>query len=237
MNQREAPSSPRKVLATFILIMATIAPLVVVSTGSSAMNYTQPWTPAKNGTTETHIVCGLTSNTAYQFAIKAYDESSNLGGASNSPNATTATQGGGSGTAMISATIVAGVLAIVLLTALGYVIRRKFMTEFSPVKVWEVNRELQKPVEEESALSLNCDESLRRSPQGTVIRTEGIGATTPALPCMICSLEVKKSDEVAWCPYCGNIGHRDHLLEWLHTHNSCPMCQTRLNEKILKEQL
>jgi len=81
------------------------------------------------------------------------------------------------------------------------------------------------------------DSSPRRNPKGTVVRTGGIGATTLALPCMICNLEMKETDEVAWCPYCGNIGHKVHLLEWLHTHNSCPMCQTHLNEKILREQL
>jgi hypothetical protein len=138
---------------------------------------------------------------------------------------------------MISATIVAGVVMLVFLIVLGYVIRRKVATKFPPVKVWEVSRELQKPAEEERAPHWNSGASTWSSLGDTVIRTDGKRATTAELPCMICNLEVKTSDEVAWCPSCGNIGHKNHLLEWLHTHNSCPICQTRLNERSLREQL
>jgi uncharacterized delta-60 repeat protein len=61
------------------------------ATWSSATLYTQLWTPLTAGSTETHVVTGLNNDTSYWFAIKAYDQAHNYGGASNSPSATTAT--------------------------------------------------------------------------------------------------------------------------------------------------
>ena len=58
---------------------------------SSATVYEQSWTPARNGTTETHTVSGLTSATRYWFAIEAHDDVPYYSGVSNSPSATTAT--------------------------------------------------------------------------------------------------------------------------------------------------
>jgi uncharacterized delta-60 repeat protein len=51
--------------------------------------------------------------------------------------------------------------------------------------------------------------------------------------CMVCNLDVKKSDIVALCPYCGNIAHKTHMLEWLHVKNYCPICRKHLTEKDL----
>jgi hypothetical protein len=61
----------------------------------SATTYTQSWTPAKNGTTETHVITGLSNGVTYWFAIKAYDDAlpSNYGGVSNSASGTTLTPG------------------------------------------------------------------------------------------------------------------------------------------------
>jgi hypothetical protein len=53
---------------------------------SSATTFSQAWTPSENGTAETHVVTGLTSYTHYWFAIEAFDEASNYGNVSNSPN-------------------------------------------------------------------------------------------------------------------------------------------------------
>jgi endogenous inhibitor of DNA gyrase (YacG/DUF329 family) len=51
--------------------------------------------------------------------------------------------------------------------------------------------------------------------------------------CMICNLEIRESEEVLWCPFCGNKAHKIHLLEWLHVKNYCPICNSHLNEKEL----
>lgn len=54
--------------------------------------------------------------------------------------------------------------------------------------------------------------------------------------CMVCDLEIKKSDEVMWCPYCGNAAHKNHLLEWFHVKKTCPICQHLMDEReILNE--
>nr|MDO8100500.1 PQQ-binding-like beta-propeller repeat protein [Candidatus Njordarchaeota archaeon] len=248
----------------YVVKYSTSGPITDGNWGS-ATTYTQLWTPAKNGTTETYVITGLNPDTTYWFAVKAYDEASNLGGASNSSNATTTTQGGGSRTQVIAVSIMAGVVVLVLLAALLYVRRRGGATGAPAERARALrrdkaaSRQQETVVKEKSVVSLpssnrcpycgvsfklpeasfcwNCGASLERSPEGTVVRTEGKKASTPELPCMICKLEVKKSDGVAWCPYCGNIGHKNHMLEWLHTHNSCPMCQRHLNEEILIEQL
>jgi hypothetical protein len=57
----------------------------------SAATLPQSWKPKANGTTETYVISGLSVNTKYWFAIKAYDEASNYGGVSNSPSGTTTT--------------------------------------------------------------------------------------------------------------------------------------------------
>jgi chitodextrinase len=63
----------------------------VINSGNwlSATTYTQNWTPAKNGTTETHNITGLSGDTTYWFAIEAYDKVPNYSGVSNSPSAKT----------------------------------------------------------------------------------------------------------------------------------------------------
>jgi predicted RNA-binding Zn-ribbon protein involved in translation (DUF1610 family) len=49
--------------------------------------------------------------------------------------------------------------------------------------------------------------------------------------CMVCNLSVKISDLPVWCPHCGNIAHREHLLEWVHVKDKCPKCGAHLNEQ------
>jgi outer membrane protein assembly factor BamB len=59
------------------------------SNWASATNYTQSWTPVKNGSTETHAIYGLAPGTTYWFAVRAYDKASNYADVSNSPSRTT----------------------------------------------------------------------------------------------------------------------------------------------------
>jgi hypothetical protein len=49
--------------------------------------------------------------------------------------------------------------------------------------------------------------------------------------CMVCHLELSGGDDVVWCPNCGNPAHRNHLLEWIHVRNCCPVCRMNLREK------
>ncbi|WXG44150.1 MAG: ABC transporter substrate-binding protein [Promethearchaeati archaeon SRVP18_Atabeyarchaeia-1] len=51
--------------------------------------------------------------------------------------------------------------------------------------------------------------------------------------CMVCNLPIGKSDEVVWCPRCGNAAHRTHLLEWLHVKSYCPVCRAPINQRDL----
>jgi ABC-type transport system substrate-binding protein len=60
-----------------------------------AATYTQSWTPARNGSIETHVVTGLKPGTTYWFAIQAYNSIPYYSGISNSPSATTLASGGG----------------------------------------------------------------------------------------------------------------------------------------------
>jgi rRNA maturation endonuclease Nob1 len=52
--------------------------------------------------------------------------------------------------------------------------------------------------------------------------------------CMVCNLELGGDDDVVWCPNCGSPAHRDHLLEWIHVKNNCPICGERLTEQSFK---
>jgi predicted RNA-binding Zn-ribbon protein involved in translation (DUF1610 family) len=49
--------------------------------------------------------------------------------------------------------------------------------------------------------------------------------------CIVCNLPISKADEIVYCPHCGNQAHRDHMLEWLHTHDYCPVCEKHLDGK------
>jgi hypothetical protein len=96
---------------------------------SSATTYTQTWTPAKNGTTETHIITGLTSGTKYWFAVNAYDEVPNYGGVSNSASGTTLAPstggGGGAGSQNILPACGAIIASAVILVTVVSVTRKR----------------------------------------------------------------------------------------------------------------
>ena len=52
--------------------------------------------------------------------------------------------------------------------------------------------------------------------------------------CMVCSLGVRLGDPIAYCPHCGNVAHRVHILQWLYLHKECPACREPLNEQQLE---
>lgn len=55
-------------------------------------------------------------------------------------------------------------------------------------------------------------------------------ASGSAGKCIVCNLAISKADEVVFCPHCGSPAHREHMLEWLHTHDYCPVCEKHLDE-------
>jgi hypothetical protein len=46
--------------------------------------------------------------------------------------------------------------------------------------------------------------------------------------CVICRHVVQESEVRIICPFCENVFHRGHLLEWLKVFNQCPMCHNRI---------
>jgi hypothetical protein len=46
--------------------------------------------------------------------------------------------------------------------------------------------------------------------------------------CVICRHVIQVSDVSITCPFCQNVFHRGHLLEWLKVFNQCPMCHHRI---------
>jgi uncharacterized delta-60 repeat protein len=103
--------------ATGYVVKYSTSGAITASNWSSATTYTQTWMPAKNGTTETHAVTGLTPGTKYWFAVEAYDKVPNYGGVSNSPNAIT-TAPTPPPSPGIPAIIIVGAVAVIVLVVI-----------------------------------------------------------------------------------------------------------------------
>jgi hypothetical protein len=112
--------------ATGYIVKYSTSGSITASNWGSATTYTQSWTPAKNGTTETHTVTGLDPGTEYWFAVDSYDEAPNYSGVSNSPSATTTatttTTGGGGGLPIL---VIAGAVAVAAVVILVAVIKTR----------------------------------------------------------------------------------------------------------------
>jgi predicted RNA-binding Zn-ribbon protein involved in translation (DUF1610 family)/sporulation-control protein spo0M len=52
--------------------------------------------------------------------------------------------------------------------------------------------------------------------------------------CTVCGGELKQRDDVVWCPHCGKLAHRQHLIDWIRSNKTCPACGKSLNEKDYK---
>jgi uncharacterized paraquat-inducible protein A len=52
--------------------------------------------------------------------------------------------------------------------------------------------------------------------------------------CMVCDLILTSNDVLAWCPACGNVAHREHLLQWVRDKKRCPLCGHVLDERSIK---
>jgi Zn finger protein HypA/HybF involved in hydrogenase expression len=49
--------------------------------------------------------------------------------------------------------------------------------------------------------------------------------------CLICKSVISAKDVVIQCPSCGVRAHKDHFLEYLKIHGTCPKCNKRLTMK------
>ena len=59
-------------------------------------------------------------------------------------------------------------------------------------------------------------------------------ARTVGKKCCVCNLTLSKGEEAVRCPFCLNVAHKDHMLEWLHVRGSCPVCQRHVSESELQ---
>jgi hypothetical protein len=75
--------------ATAYLVKYSTTGPINASSWATATDYMQSWMPLAGGSTETRNATELDSETAYWFAIEAYDETPNFGGVSNSVNSAT----------------------------------------------------------------------------------------------------------------------------------------------------
>ncbi|MGC9779534.1 MAG: hypothetical protein HZR80_09865 [Candidatus Heimdallarchaeota archaeon] len=48
--------------------------------------------------------------------------------------------------------------------------------------------------------------------------------------CMVCKLSFKRKKEILQCPVCESLYHKDHLLDWIRSHQNCPVCSQKLYE-------
>ncbi|MHA1505300.1 MAG: RING finger protein, partial [Candidatus Heimdallarchaeota archaeon] len=42
--------------------------------------------------------------------------------------------------------------------------------------------------------------------------------------CPICKLELRDGQEILACPQCKTPFHENHLIQWMDSENSCPVC-------------
>jgi hypothetical protein len=62
------------------------------------------------------------------------------------------------------------------------------------------------------------------------IKKETINVSTVSKSnCAVCGKEIEIFDDVSGCPICQTKAHREHLLEWIKTKHSCPICKKSLN--------
>ncbi|MBY9002153.1 MAG: hypothetical protein KGD64_14630, partial [Candidatus Heimdallarchaeota archaeon] len=54
------------------------------------------------------------------------------------------------------------------------------------------------------------------------------------LYCEICKDLIQKGDNIVQSKICKHIFHKEHILEWIHMKNKCPICKESLNEEMLE---
>jgi rRNA maturation endonuclease Nob1 len=51
--------------------------------------------------------------------------------------------------------------------------------------------------------------------------------------CTVCQTFVGQKERYLQCPYCKQIAHRSHILEWLKVKGICPYCKRKLQRRKL----
>jgi rRNA maturation endonuclease Nob1 len=85
----------------------------------------------------------------------------------------------------------------------------------------------------------NCGASLSYGSRGATPREteearpeEHLGAVSEHEDnCIVCSLRLTRDDDVVWCPHCGGLAHRNHMLDWVRQKRCCPACDKPLSEE------
>lgn len=78
-----------------------------------------------------------------------------------------------------------------------------------------------------------CGASLSRQPAAASSITEENTRSSKEDTgiCMVCKIGLQPSDQIVYCPLCGNPAHKTHMLEWLHVKGTCPICGQHLKPK------
>ena len=79
------------------------------------------------------------------------------------------------------------------------------------------------------ALTTDAGEDARR-------RERLASVTKQEEDCIVCSLRLTKDDDVVWCPHCGGLAHRNHMLDWVRAKRCCPACDQPLNEEYYEQE-
>jgi hypothetical protein len=98
--------------ATGYIVKYSTSGQITASNWASAATFDQSWAPLAGGSAETHVITGLSPDTTYWIAIKAYDKVPNYGAVSNSVSATTTAQGGGLPVILVAAVGIVAVVAV-----------------------------------------------------------------------------------------------------------------------------
>jgi chitodextrinase len=122
----------------YIVKYSTTGPINSSNWGS-ATTYNQSWIPLPGGSTETHVVTGLSSNTTYWFAIMAYDEVPNYSNVSTvSPSARTLAPAQPFGGFVIGASNLTAITFVAVMVALAVaglaVYRRRWRHRWATIK-------------------------------------------------------------------------------------------------------
>jgi hypothetical protein len=82
----------------------------------------------------------------------------------------------------------------------------------------------------------NCGSPAKARLISSPTTTSQIRERTRSGVCMVCKSGLEKTDEILFCPYCGGLAHKDHMLEWLHVKDYCPTCGRHLDVAEVKKQ-